>query len=133
MPVAWQPNGPPPQIVVSLMARHSHRVNVSIANHGTTDVSLATPIQIQRWHNGQWHPEHVLELRRDCASKVETCMKLAPGAELFPPGFSEDVCGCKTCGGGLAQGTYRAVVQTCDGKHRLSSAFTLRVAHGRPG
>lgn len=117
---AWEPTGRPPHLMVSLMTQKSSRVEVSIANHDRGNVDLATPIQLQRWHNGQWHPEHMLELRRDCASKVEACMRLAPGAEVFPPGFAEDACGCKTCAG-LAPGTYRAVVQTCDGKQRLSS------------
>ena len=117
---AWQPNGPPPQVVVSIVAPHSNAVSVSIANYDTTDVELAAPIQIQRWHHGQWHPEHSLELRKDSASEVEPCVKLSPGAENFPPAFTEHACGCKACGR-LAQGTYRAVVQTCDGKRRIGS------------
>lgn len=117
--LAWKPQAPPPYIVVSAAAQHASAVSISIANHDTTTHSLSSSFQIQRQSNGQWHHQQTLELRKDCTSKVERCMELAPGAEVFPPAFAQGMCGCKRCSG-LIKGIYRVVVQTCDGKHNLS-------------
>lgn len=102
-------------------------VGISVANHGTEDVSLRSELVVEVDQGGtfQTAPSTTgLALRRDCAHEAERCVTLAPGAELLPPdwlGTSGDVqCACTRCGP-VEPGDYRLVVTTCDGAHRVES------------
>jgi hypothetical protein len=111
-------------------------VGISIANHGAEDVSLRARVAVEVDDDGTFHAgasSSTLSLRYDCAHEADTCVTLAPGAELLPPSWlgtwGDAQCVCTRCGP-VDPGNYRLVVTTCDGAHRVeSNVLTLPVTH----
>lgn len=66
-------------------------------------------------------------LRHDCEDQSEDCIELLPGAALHPPAWEANgQCGsCPSCTA-MSAGTYRAIVTSCGGAHRVESEpFTI--------
>jgi hypothetical protein len=107
-------------------------VSLSIANHGTSDVSLRASVAVEIESAGSFAAApstSTLTLRYDCAHEADRCVTLAPGAELVPPSWlgtwGDMQCECTRCGP-VEAGNYRLVVSTCDGAHRVeSNAFAM--------
>lgn len=97
-------------------------VALSVANHGTSDVALRTSVAMEVETNGVFAAGPsgaALALRYDCEHAQDDCVTLAPGGELLPPS-------CASSSVPTEPGSYRLVVTTCDGAHRVeSNAFAL--------
>lgn len=120
----------PPGAVPTLsfvVAAAADGVALSISNHGTADVQLRSRVLVEVESGGTFAAApstSALSLRYDCAHEAEECVTLAPGAELLPPSWlgtwGDMQCVCTRCGP-VEPGTYRLVVTTCDGAHRVES------------
>lgn len=101
-------------------------VAISVENHGAHDVSLRAAVIVEgRTAAGAFEAhtsESTLSLRPDCSHDAERCVTLAPGGELRPPiwngMFGDMQCECDRCAP-AGPGTYRFVVESCDGQHRV--------------
>ena len=126
------PSGEAPTIsLTGTPASATQHVAISVTNHGATSAELGTSIGLEVQRDGAFVPAQrtSLALRYDCAQEAPACVTLAPGAELIPPewlGTWGDVqCVCTRCGPAEA-GTYRFVLTTCDGAHRIEGTpFTI--------
>lgn len=104
-------------------------VAISVENHGAHDVSLRAAVIVEGRAAGGAFEAHAsessLSLRPDCGHEAERCVTLAPGGELRPPiwnGMWGDMqCECDRCAA-ADPGTYRFVVLSCDGQHRVEGA-----------
>ena len=104
-------------------------IAISVEDHGESDVSLRTAVIVEtQAPAGAFEPgasEGSLALRPDCEHAAETCVTLAPGGELRPPSWNgtwgDMQCDCERCAP-ADPGTYRFVVVTCDGEHRIEGA-----------
>jgi hypothetical protein len=131
-PPASVPGPAPVLSVTGTPATVGQHVAISVVNRGPSAAELGTAIAIEVEHDGAFVPTDRggLTLRYDCAQEPPACVTLAPGAELIPPewlGTWGDVqCVCTRCGP-VEPGTYRFVVTTCDGAHRVEGTpFTMR-------
>ena len=129
-PTSIAPSAPP---TLTFVATPSHTgVALSIANHGSVGASLSAHVIVEVEHAGTFAAApatSALTLRYDCAHEADACVTLAPGAELLPPewlGTSGDMqCACERCVP-VEPGSYRLVVTSCDGAHRVeSNTFAL--------
>ena len=137
IPTTVDPTLPPSEAptVAFVATPDTGGVALSLANHGTSDVSLRTSIVVEVEHDGSFAAApstSSLALRYDCEHEAERCVTLAPGAELMPPDWmgtwGDMQCVCTRCGP-VEAGAYRLVVTTCDGAHRVESntfAMTAR-------
>jgi hypothetical protein len=125
-PLTVEPPGPAPTFVFTI-APETTTVGISIANHGTADVRLRSSVTVEVESGGTFAAapsSSTLTLRYDCSHEPEDCVTLAPGAELLPPSWlgtwGDMQCVCTRCGP-VEPGSYRLVVTTCDGAHRIES------------
>jgi hypothetical protein len=102
-------------------------VAMSLANRGASEISLRTSVIVEVESAGSFAAApstSSLALRYDCTHEAERCVTLAPGAELQPPAWlgtwGDMQCRCTRCGP-VEPGSYRLVVTTCDGSHRVES------------
>lgn len=118
------PSGPPDCVVRGEPTLGG--VAISVENHGAHEVSLRAAVSVeQRGEGGAFTAraeEGSLALRADCTHEAERCVTLAPGGELRPPiwngTWGDMQCDCDRCAP-ADPGTYRFVVVSCDGQHRV--------------
>lgn len=120
------PPGPAPVVVVRGTPGGGGQVTIDVENRGTELARLAPAIAVER-ERGDGSFEAVdgiasLTLRPDCRTEPPACVELAPGAVLHPPEWlgthGDAQCICTRCAP-VEAGTYRFVLTTCDGAHRL--------------
>lgn len=93
---------------------------------GEQPVRVKRAIGVERKEGARWVSVAVrdLTLRPSCARPADTCITLVTGAGLRPPawnGKSGDAqCECRTCTN-VPEGTYRFVVESCEGSARATS------------
>lgn len=116
---------PPPTLAIRGEPRPG-RVGIVVENRGEALVRLAPRIEIERETEGAWSilaGLGELTLRPDCEQDAPSCIELVPGAALHPPEWlaatGQAQCRCVRCTPAPA-GTYRFVVQSCDGAHRIA-------------
>lgn len=129
-----RPAGPRPTLaIVGTPAAVGQHVAISITNRGSSAAELGASLAIEVERDGTFvatEQASALTLRYDCAHDAPACLTLAPGAELLPPEWlgtwGDMQCICTRCGP-VEPGTYRFVVTTCDGAHRVEGTpFTIR-------
>ncbi len=98
-----------------------------VENRGEEPVELASALVLEREEGDAFAAvEGIsgLALRYDCESETPECVTLVPGAALHPPAWTGDIgdaqCACEECAE-APEGTYRFVVATCGGGHRVES------------
>ncbi len=131
-PRAVVPSGPAPTLsIVGAPEAIGDAVAISITNRGAGPAELGTRVAIEVERNGTFAAAQpsLVTLRYDCAQEAPACVTLAPGAELIPPPWlgtwGDMQCRCLRCAP-VEAGTYRFVVTTCDGAHRIEGTpFTL--------
>ncbi len=118
--------GPPPTLGLRVEAEGDGQLLV-VENRGQEPVELATGLTLERREGDAFAAVDGIEglaLRYDCESETPECITLVPGAALHPPAWSGDIghaqCECERCTA-APEGTYRFVVQTCGGGHRVES------------
>jgi hypothetical protein len=121
------PTGEPPEVTFTVTPSHRGAFAMSLTNRGAGAVGLGRSVIVEREHGGAYEAVSAagLSLRPDCEHDAPDCVTLGPGAELLPPdwnGMAGDAqCVCTRCAP-VEAGTYRLVVRTCDGGHRVESA-----------
>lgn len=103
--------------------RFERRVAISVENHGTEAIELRTALALQKEDGDSWDDVSAsLALRDTCAAETSECITLAPGAVYIPPAWTGQLgdaqCDCERCARAPA-GTYRLVVTSCSGAHRV--------------
>lgn len=127
-PASAAPSAAPSGVSLTVTAAHVGAFSFSLVNRGEAAVELGSAVIVEaRSASGSFEPVSTagLSLRPDCAHEAPACVPLGPGAELLPPewnGMAGDAqCVCTRCAP-VEAGTYRMVVRTCDGAHRVESA-----------
>lgn len=103
--------------------RHDRRVAIHVENHGTEAIELRTAVALEREDGDDWDDvSAALTLRDTCAAEASECITLAPGAVYIPPAWTGQLgdaqCECERCAPAPA-GTYRLIVTSCSGAHRV--------------
>lgn len=118
--------GPPPTLGLRVEPDDDGQ-KLIVENRGDAPVELATALVVERQADDSFATVEEIQgvaLRYDCESEVPECITLVPGAALHPPPWTGDIgdaqCACEECGPAPA-GTYRFVVTTCGGGHRVPS------------
>lgn len=104
-------------------------VVLSVQNHAELPVKLKSSVRIERRaSDDRWLPVAApgFALRFSCEAAADTCVSLAPGAELLPPLWpatqGRGACGaCEQCPA-IAAGAYRFVIDACEGSASVASA-----------
>lgn len=133
-PAAAPDPGPPPALGLTIEAGFEGASALVVENRGTSPVELSSALVLERQDEqdgDSFEPAgdvRGLALRFDCDEAPPECLALVPGAALHPPPWNgkvgEGQCGCTDCDP-APTGTYRFVVTTCGGGHRVESpAFT---------
>jgi hypothetical protein len=108
-------------------ARYGREVTLRVANRGQEPAALRGEVLLEREGPDGFAPldDVALDLRYACGEAAPECVTLAPGATYIPPPWlgrqGDAQCGCEGCAPAPA-GTYRFVVQSCDGAHRVEGA-----------
>lgn len=105
---------------------HGGTVEIALENRGDELARVAPRITVERADaSGAFAPIDgiaSLTLRPDCAHEADACVELAPGAALYPPAWlgtrGDAQCICTRCAP-VEAGTYRFVVTSCGGAHRV--------------
>jgi hypothetical protein len=114
----------PPDLVVAGVVDSGRQVTLRIENHGTENVRLANHAAVEQEQSGRFGPfeNQQLSLRMSCSQEAPECIELAPGATLEPPAWfgtrGDFQCACERCVPAPAA-SYRFVVTSCDGAHRV--------------
>jgi hypothetical protein len=91
-----------------------HESTVHVQNRGSDELNVSLAVE---WAAGAQHASFPSGLRADCAPGRETCLTLAPGAELIPPPWrvtaDGKLCQCDRCNT-LPNGDAHVIVQRCD-------------------
>lgn len=129
-PTPRAPAGPPPVLAVRAERTRDRTFAPVVQNRGRELARISSRLVLEREGEDAFEavPSVDLSLRWDCATAAPECVELAPGAELRPPAWlgtlGDAQCDCERCADAPA-GTYRFVVTTCDGDHRIvGDAFT---------
>jgi len=119
--------GPAPELGLAVEPGRDGATSLIVDNRGEEPVRLATALSLERQDGEAFTAvEGIggLALRFDCTTPPEECVTLIPGAALHPPPWSGDLgdaqCDCERCAD-APTGTYRFVVTTCGGGHRVQS------------
>lgn len=116
--------GPAPTLAIrGLPARYGRNVEIRVENRGGEEASLAREVLLQRQMAEGWVDVSAgISLRDDCQESPQECLQLGVGAAyLAAPwtGMQGDAqCICTRCAPAEA-GTYRFVVSSCHGTHRI--------------
>lgn len=94
-------------------------VAIVVSNHDSTEVKLDGRLEVERYTNKGWETfgTQDVTLRYSCDTKVENCVALLPGAQLFVPPWqaTRGPSQCRTQVGAPApQGLYRFIASSCD-------------------
>ncbi len=122
--------GAPPTLGLSVEPGFESATSLIVENRGSEPVELSSALVLEREEDGAFAPVSGiagLALRFDCEPPPE-CLTLVPGAALHPPPWNgmlgDAQCICTRCAD-APTGSYRFVVTTCGGGHRVTSpAFT---------
>jgi hypothetical protein len=119
--------GPPPTLGLRIEPADDSGQNLIVENRGDEPVELATALVLERRDGDAFTTVEEIQgvaLRYDCESETPECITLVPGAALHPPPWTGDIgdaqCACERCAA-APEGTYRFVVTTCGGGHRVES------------
>ncbi len=117
--------GPAPVLRVVGAPDRDGQVTIRVENHGTEQTELRGALALERRAGESWEPARAsLDLRYSCEERAPECVTLAPGAVLIPPAWlgtwGDAQCVCTRCGP-ADEGTYRLVVTSCNGAHRIES------------
>ncbi len=123
--------GHAPVLRVQARVDASGGIALVVENHGRERARISSRVTAER-ANARGGFEATAEidsfaLRPDCEHRAEDCIELAPGGALYPPGWEANgQCGsCADCAA-LRPGTYRVIVTSCGGAHRIASEpFTI--------
>ncbi|RLB46655.1 MAG: hypothetical protein DRJ42_27165 [Deltaproteobacteria bacterium] len=123
--------GAPPTLGLSVEPGFEGAASLIVENRGSEAVELSSALVLEREEDGAFAPVSGiagLALRFDCVQEPPECLTLVPGAALHPPPWNgmlgDAQCVCTRCAD-APTGTYRFVVTTCGGGHRVTSpAFT---------
>jgi hypothetical protein len=123
--------GPAPTLGLSVEPARDGAANLIVENRGAEAVELSTGLVLERQDGTAWTTVDGIQglaLRFDCTQPVPECITLIPGAALHPPPWTGDIgdaqCACERCVDAPA-GSYRFILSTCTGGHRVESpAFT---------
>jgi len=120
--------GPVPVLrITGAVDRYDRSVDLRVENRGTEEVELRARLAVEKQGGGGWEAAPAgLSLRDSCAAEAPACITLAPGAVYIPPawtgklgaGQDDAQCACEGCERAPA-GTYRVVVTSCSGAHRV--------------
>lgn len=114
--------GPPPVVrLVGEPDAHSREVLIRVENRGDASTELGRTVRVERQTDGGWDAVDVeLSLRYSCEDEAMECVTLAPGATYLPPPWLGTIgqaqCECERCAA-AEPGTYRFVLQSCNGAH----------------
>jgi hypothetical protein len=119
--------GPPPTLGLRVEPGDEGAQSLIVENRGNEPVELTTALVLERQDGDAFAAVEEIQglaLRYDCQSETPECITLVPGAALHPPPWTGDIgdaqCACERCTA-APEGTYRFVVTTCGGGHRVES------------
>ncbi|MGF1469238.1 MAG: hypothetical protein ACFCGT_24210 [Sandaracinaceae bacterium] len=117
--------GPPPVLKVAADVDRDGRVALRVENRGAALATLQTALVLEEQAAEGWTARDDVRLAlldRCGESPVPPCRRLAPGGVWLPPPWLGTVgasqCACEGCAP-VDGGTYRVVVLSCGGAHRL--------------
>lgn len=107
------------RIALSARAIKPDAVAIVVGNHESTEVRLESRLEVERYTDKGWKAfgAQDVTLRYSCNTKVDKCVALLPGAELYPPPW-QAASGPSQCrsrvGAPAPAGRYRFKAESCD-------------------
>ncbi len=94
-------------------------VEIVVGNHDSSEVRLEDQLEVERYKDGGWQSfgAQDVRLRYSCETKIDGCVELLPGVQLYPPPW-QAASGPSQCRSRVnapaPAGRYRFIAKSCD-------------------